>query len=68
MIVYNQNEKKLVFVNTSVEDVSNILDTVSAIMRVKSFVFIHEQKNYMAKNIKPVSIKVEFEVEKIEEL
>lgn len=68
MLMYDNEKDKLIFTNTSIEDVRNIINTVDAIIRVDSFVFNHEGKNYIVKNIKPVNIRVEFDFERMEEL
>lgn len=68
MLMYDNEKDKLIFTNTSIEDVRNIINTVDAIIRVDSFVFNHEGKNYIVRNIKPVNIRVEFDFEEMEEL
>jgi len=68
MLMYDPLKGKLVLTNSTLEDVQNIINTASAMLAVDSIVFQQEGVKYIVRNLKPISIKIEFDFERMEEL
>lgn len=66
MVLYDPDNRKIYFVATEIEKVSEVLGVAAVVSKVQNFVFNFNGQNMLVKGLKLAKIHLEFDYDKIE--